>query len=97
MNDLGAWLRLGQFQSADQTRPNATDFEDVFSSGRQWYGRVRGADQIFSFHPFALESIADNGASLPVRMRRELTDAGIIAPFDGRVHTAARYVRSQEE
>lgn len=76
---------------------HATDFEDTFSSGRQWYGRVRGADQIFSFHPFSLESIADNGASLPVRMRRELTAAGIIAPFDGRVHTAARYVRSQEE
>lgn len=76
---------------------HATDFEDTFSSGRQWYGRVRGADQIFSFHPFAVESIADNGASLPVRMRRELTAAGIIAPFDGRVHTAARYVRSQEE
>lgn len=75
---------------------HATEFEDAFT-GRQWYGRVRGSDQIFSFHPFALSSIADNGASLPVRMRGELVSAGIVAQFDGRIHTAARYVRSQEE
>lgn len=81
-------------QSANK---HANDFEDVFSSGRQWYGRVRGADQIFSFHPFSPSCISHTGASVPVQMRRELTASGIIAPFDGSRHTAARYVRSQEE
>jgi hypothetical protein len=62
-----------------------------FNQGRDWYGRIRGSDGIFSFHPFALESISGNGYSAPVRIRPELEAAGIVSRFDGRIHTAARY------
>jgi len=51
---------------------------DDFDYGRDWYGRVRGDDRIFSFHPFAPESISFNGVARPVSFRRELLDAGLL-------------------
>lgn len=68
-----------------------------FDQQRTWYGRIRGADGIFSFHPFDPSCIAPAGQTLPVRYRPELLHAGYIAPFDGSRHTAARYLRSREE
>ena len=50
-----------------------------FDARRDWYGRIRGSDGIFSFHPFALESISSNGFAAPVRMRAELISGGVIA------------------
>jgi hypothetical protein len=62
-----------------------------FDSGRDWYGRIRGSDGIFSFHPFAPESVSGNGYTAPVRMRSELTAAGVIAPYNSRIHVASKY------
>lgn len=62
-----------------------------FNAGRDWYGRIRGSDGIFSFHPFALSSISGNGYSAPVQMRTELQSAGIVSQFDPRIHTSDRY------
>jgi hypothetical protein len=46
---------------------------DDFDANRDWYARIRGSDGIFSFHPFALESIAgDNHKAKPIRFRKEL-------------------------
>lgn len=62
-----------------------------FNQGRDWYGRIRGSDGIFSFHPFALSSVSGNGYSAAVQIRPELQAAGIVAPFDARIHTSDRY------
>jgi hypothetical protein len=66
-----------------------------FNSRRDWYGRVRGSDGIFSFHPFAPESISGNGFARPVSMRREFEKAGLIEPFNPKRHQNKVYHRLQ--
>lgn len=51
---------------------------DDFDFRRDWYGRVRGSDNIFSFHVFDPASISDNGFRRPVRLRAELVNAGLL-------------------
>lgn len=50
------------------------------SQVRDWYGRVRGSDAIFSFHPFALESInyKEGSRPYPLYLRKEMVEAGIL-------------------
>jgi hypothetical protein len=59
---------------------------DNFDYGRDWYGRIRGSDGIFSFHPFALGSISYNGFPNRVYLRSEFEQAGVIEPFDAKRH-----------
>ena len=58
-----------------------------FDFGRDWYGRIRGSDGIFSIHPFSRGSISYNGSSLTVRMNDKLVKAGVLAKFDRDVHS----------
>jgi hypothetical protein len=60
---------------------------DAFERFRDWYGRVRGSDGIFTFHPFDAASISHNGVPLAVRMNADLANRGIIARFDRELHT----------
>ena len=62
-----------------------------FNPGRDWYGHIRGSDGIFSFHPFALESVSGNGYGSGVKMRPELEKAGVIAQFDPKRHPESIY------
>ena len=50
----------------------------VLDAGRDWYGRVRGSDQIFSFSIFDPSCISRNGFTLPVRLSQGLVDAGLL-------------------
>ncbi len=81
--------RVSCMRCHDSVNTNVRDFE--FS--RDWYGRIRGSDGIFSFHPFALESLSPNGFSQPVQIRSELTDAGWLAPYDIEQHPRTHYRR----
>lgn len=60
----------------DTVQKHADDFQPFLSPNipRDWYGRVRGSDNIFSFHPFALESINYNEGSkaYPRKFRQEM-------------------------
>jgi hypothetical protein len=67
-----------------------------FNPGRDWYGRVRGSDGIFSFHPFAPESVSGNGYGTTISMRPELEKSGVIAKFDPKVHKNAVYHELKE-
>lgn len=58
----------------DSTLKHARDFDNV----RDWYGRVRGSDNIFSFHIFEPASISHNGFSVPTRLRQNLIHAGLL-------------------
>lgn len=62
-----------------------------FDAGRDWYGNIRGSDGIFSFHPFAPESISHNGFAQGVRLRREFEQAGILEKFDPARHSHKFY------
>lgn len=64
-----------------------------FDSSRDWYGRVRGSDGIFSWHPFDPSSISRNGSQSAPRLRGELIRSGLLAPYDRRIHPARLYAR----
>lgn len=66
---------------ADEFAPNISRAAfSIADTHREWYGRVRGSDGIFSFHPFDPSCISDNGGNRGVRYRQALLTAGIIAP-----------------
>lgn len=62
----------------DSTLKHARDFQAF----RDWYGRVRGSDNIFSFHIFEPSSISYNGFGSEPRFRQELIDSGLLRRWD---------------
>jgi hypothetical protein len=62
-----------------------------FDAPRQWYGHVRGSDGIFSFHPVDPSCVADNGATLPVVIRKSLLSGGYVARYDQGKHGKEHY------
>lgn len=48
----------------------------TFTAGREWYGRVRGADNIFSFHPVRTDSFGGRPSFYQI--------PGVIEPANGR-------------
>ncbi len=69
---------------------------DRFDFSRDWYGRIRGSDGIFSFHPFDPHTVSGNGFGQAVRMRPELTEAGVLERFDSDRHPGEVYTRIVE-
>jgi hypothetical protein len=64
---------------------------DQFDDRRDWYGRVRGSDQIFTWHPIDPSSISFNGGPRAVRLREAFVRAGIVEQFDPAKHPKERY------
>jgi hypothetical protein len=54
----------------ETTGMHANDFEP----GRDWYGRVRGSDGVFSFHPFDPDYVSHGGYRVDPRIRAELQE-----------------------
>lgn len=69
---------------------------DRFDSGRDWYGRIRGSDGIFSFHPFDPSCISYNGYEQQARLRGEFVKGGLIERYDSSKHSAEHYTRVPE-
>lgn len=80
-------------ESCQECHKHTLRHVDTFDGRRDWYGRVRGSDGIFTFHPFARESISRNGSPLTVRMNARLEAAGIIERFAAARHPADVYRR----
>lgn len=81
------------FLGTDQTsckrcHESAGQHVDTFDAPRQWYGFVRGSDQILSFHPVEPSCISGNGAYQPARIRNI---PGVIERFDPQRHHAEVY------
>lgn len=86
----------GGFVAVDSVsclRCHATVGENVsrFQSQREWYGVIRGSDGIFSFHPFDRSGISNNGQSVPVVLRRDWQQVGILQAFDPKKHPSTHY------
>lgn len=64
---------------------------DRFQPARDWYGRIRGSDGIFSFHPFEPSSISGNGYSRPAAIRKSLIEGGLVARYQRDKHPADIY------
>jgi hypothetical protein len=69
----------------DSTLKHARDFQAF----RDWYGRVRGSDNIFSFHIFEPGSISYNGIGGEPNLRQDLIDAGLLKYWREDNETAA--------
>jgi hypothetical protein len=61
---------------------------DDFDGPRDWYGRVRGSDGIFSFHIFDPKSLPASGYTTNVRLRPELLNADRLVPRPQAAKTA---------
>lgn len=64
---------------------------DHFDNQRNWYGRVRGSDQIFTWHPIDPGSVSYAGGAQQVQFRESFVRAGIIEAYDQSKHPADRY------
>jgi cytochrome c5 len=49
-----------------------------FEASRDWYGRIRGNDGIFSFHIFSPSSISYDGIGRQIRLNQELVDMDLL-------------------
>lgn len=78
-------------QSCMRCHENTLDHVRTFEPRRDWYGRIRGSDGIFSFHPFSRASISHNGFGLPISMNPRLVEAGIVERYDSAKHPAHLY------
>jgi len=70
---------------------------DEFDVVRQWYGRVRGGDQIFSWHPVEPSSVSPNGGRRPVVLRRVFVEAGLLEHYDKAKHPPEIYTALPKE
>ena len=63
----------------------------LFDTSRDWWGRIRGSDGIFSFHPFEPSSISPDGQNRTPVIRASLLRAGFVAKFDPALHSGDDY------
>jgi hypothetical protein len=63
----------------------------AFDRFRGWYGRVRGSDEILSWHPVSPASVSRNGFTFWPALRREFVEAGIVERYEPTRHPAGRY------
>jgi hypothetical protein len=80
-NYAGAFLEASSRKCMtchDTVAKHANDFQ----FGRDWYGRVRGSDGIFSFHIFEPSCISGNGVSRAPELRTQLIRAGKLRHYD---------------
>lgn len=73
----GAFLEMST-KACMTCHADVLEHADSFDFRRDWYGRVRGDDAIFSFHVFEPADISRNGVSTRPRVRQALVDAGLL-------------------
>jgi hypothetical protein len=78
-------------QSCQRCHETVGQHVNRFDYGRDWYGRIRGSDGIFSFHPFEPGSLSYNGFGQPVQMRSELVSSGLLERYDPARHSKQLY------
>lgn len=68
---------------------------EKFDRPREWYGRIRGSDGIFSFHPFEpsklIKKFDKSLREIEPEIRKSFIEAGIVEKFDPKKHTTERY------
>jgi hypothetical protein len=83
--------RVSCIRCHETTNHHVREFQD----GRDWYGRVRGSDGIFSFHPFEPSTISGNGyGNTAPQMRAEFVRGGIVERFSPSRHSPRFYNRA---
>lgn len=62
-----------------------------FDFHRDWYGRIRGSDGIFSMHCFDRSSVSTNGTVRPVKMDKMMLNSGVFAKYNPSRHPRSIY------
>lgn len=75
------------------TLHHVNEFTNNPFDGREWYGRIKGSDGIFSFNPFDPSCISGTGFNLKVAYNQKLINSGHIAHFDPTIHVNTMYKR----
>ena len=65
-------------QSCMKCHETTNKHVNEFQSSRDWYGRIRGNDGIFSFHIFSPSSISYDGITRQIRLNSDLVDMGLL-------------------
>ncbi len=78
-------------KSCIRCHETASRHVNKFDFSRDWYGRVRGSDGIFSFHPFDRGCISRNGFGMAVRMNQKLIAAGVLERINREKHPKSVY------
>ena len=73
----GAFINVDS-KSCMKCHENTNDHVNKFDSGRDWYGRIRGNDGIFSFHIFDKDCISYQGTGRGVKINQKLIDLDLI-------------------
>lgn len=63
----------------------------LFDQNRGWYGRVRGNDGIFTFHPIDPSAISYDGTNKAIVLRQAYVKAGIVEMYDKAKHSGELY------
>lgn len=58
---------------------------------RFWYGRIRGSDGIFSFHPYEPSAIPGGGQTVAPVFRQSLITAGVLEQYSSARHPDSHY------
>lgn len=87
---------LGVFFGPDQSdcrncHRDTLSHVSVFDPPRDWYGVIRGSDEVFSFHPFDPRCLSRTGVGKPVQLCPKLVYHGIVAWYDQNTHRPPHY------
>lgn len=80
-------------KSCMQCHDNCNKHVRDFHFKRDWYGRIRGSDGIFSWHIFDQESISKNGSAKPVVINKKMATLKIVERYDPKKHPGDIYSR----
>ena len=83
-------------ESCMRCRETVNHHVNEFEFRRDWYGRVRGSDGIFSFHTFSTDSFSFNGFGGDPQRNVVLTDAGLLETCDPSKHPEPIYQQLRE-
>lgn len=61
-----------------------------YDATRNWHGRIRGSDGIFSLHPFDGKSLSPQNQP---KLNAKLIESGVFAVYDPSMHLRSRYLK----
>lgn len=73
------------------TNHHVNEFTHNPRQGREWYGRIRGNDGIFSFHIFDPRAISYNGFTIAPVVNQTLVKTGYVAMYNPNIHVKEIY------
>ena len=78
----------GKQEDCQQCHRDTLTHASLHEPGRDWYGFVRGSDEVFSFNPFSYASVGKSGEGPPPALNPTLVSRGVVKWRDSRDNPA---------